>query len=197
MRVDRAYMPVETLGPGRRIVVWTCGCTKGCAGCANPELWDGASGRGVDVDVLAALLLEMSGRSGITRLTVTGGDPLEQPTELRDLLRKLRHRFTDILIYTGYTLAEAKEALGPAAFKELTVLADALIDGPYISALNDGACAMRGSTNQRLHLFNESLRKEYELAMMEPRRVQNAVFDGRSLSIGIHGGKAASEANRS
>lgn len=40
MFVDRIYFPVTTLGPGERVVVWTCGCTKRCPGCANPELWE-------------------------------------------------------------------------------------------------------------------------------------------------------------
>lgn len=192
MRIDRAYMPVETLGPGKRIVVWTCGCTKGCQGCANPELWDADAGLDVAIDKLAAMLLEMSERSGITRLTLTGGDPLEQPEELLGLLRKVRPQFTDILVYTGYAIDEAAASIGQSAFEELKGLADALMDGPYIEPLNDGVCALRGSTNQQLHLFNEGLREDYAFAMAEPRQVQNVVFDGRSISIGIHGGKDGS-----
>lgn len=185
-------MPVETLGPGKRIVLWTRGCSKGCAGCANPELWDADAGLDIPTGKLAAMLLEMSERSGIARLTLTGGDPLEQSEELLDLLRKVRSRFTDILVYTGYTIDEAAAAIGQSAFEELKGLADALMDGPYVEALNDGTCALRGSTNQQLHLFNEGLRGDYAIAMAEPRRVQNVVFDGRSISIGIHGGKDGS-----
>lgn len=192
MRIDRTYMPVETLGPGERIVVWTCGCSKGCRGCANPELWDADVGQDIPVDKLVAMLLEMSERSGITRLTLTGGDPLEQPGELLNLFRKIRSRFNDILIYTGYTIHEVAAFIGQSAFEELKSLADALMDGPYVEALNDGECALRGSTNQRLYLFNEGLREDYAMAMTEPRRVQNAVFDGRSISIGIHGGNDGS-----
>lgn len=190
MRIDRVYAPVETLGPGKRIVVWACGCSKRCPGCANPELWPAEEGMELGQDELAAMLLEMAKRSGITRLTFTGGDPLEQGEALMGLLRKIRHGFADILIYTGYTLKEAEQVLGVDGFAEFAQLADAVIDGPYVEGLNDGECALRGSTNQALTVFNDGLRKEYERALAEPRRVQNAVFDGRAISIGIHGGKA-------
>lgn len=188
MRIDRTYLPVETLGPGRRIVVWTQGCSKHCLGCSNPELWDPQGGRDIAEDALASMLIQMADRAGINRITFTGGDPLEQPRALLDLLRKIRAHFCDILIYTGYTLEEVQAVLGEAPYAELVRLSDALIDDRYVEAQNDGKCALRGSTNQQLHLFtmDEQLRAEYGQALTEPRRIQNVVFDGRSLSIGIH-----------
>lgn len=188
MRIDRAYLPVEALGPGRRIVVWTQGCSKHCQGCSNPELWDAYGGRDIPEDTLASMLGQMAAQAGIERITFTGGDPLEQPRALLGLLRKIRAHFCDILIYTGYTLAEVQAVLGEIHYGEFTRLADALIDGRYVEAQNDGKCALRGSTNQQLHLFtvDERLRAEYDRALAEPRRIQNVIFDGRSLSIGIH-----------
>lgn len=134
------------------------------------------------------MLIQMADRAGINRITFTGGDPLEQPRALLDLLRKIRAHFCDILIYTGYTLEEVQAVLGEAPYAELVRLSDALIDDRYVEAQNDGKCALRGSTNQQLHLFtmDEQLRAEYGQALTEPRRIQNVVFDGRSLSIGIH-----------
>lgn len=169
-------------------MVWTQGCSKRCLGCSNPELWDSHGGRDIAEDTLASMLIQMADRAGIDRITFTGGDPLEQPRALLDLLRKIRERFCDILIYTGYTLGEVQAVLGEAQYAELVQLADALIDGRYIEAQNDGECALRGSTNQQLHLFttDEQLRAEYGQALIEPRRIQNVAFDGRSLSIGIH-----------
>lgn len=188
MRIDRTYLPVETLGPGRRIVLWAQGCSKHCPGCSNPELWQPQGGRDIPEDALASMLIQMATRAGIDRITFTGGDPLEQPRALLDLLRKIRAHFCDILIYTGYTLAEVQVVLGETLYEEFTCLADALIDGRYVEAQNDGKCALRGSTNQQLHLFtaSEDLRAEYGRALSEPRCIQNVVFDGRSFSIGIH-----------
>lgn len=64
---------------------------------------------------------------------------------------------------------------------------DALIDGPYVESLNDGACPMRGSSNQRIHLFNENLAEDYRNALAESRHVQNVRFGDTCMSIGIHG----------
>ena len=188
MRIDRTYLPVETLGPGQRIVVWTQGCSKHCQGCSNPELWDEQGGRDIAEETLASMLIQMAAQANIDRITFTGGDPLEQPRALLELLRKIRSRFCDILVYTGYTLAEVQMVLGETQYAEFTQLADALMDGRYIEKQNDGKCALRGSTNQQLHLFtkNEQLCQEYGQALLEPRRIQNVVFGGRSLSIGIH-----------
>ncbi|MEY8460421.1 4Fe-4S single cluster domain-containing protein [Eggerthellaceae bacterium 24-137] len=72
-------------------------------------------------------------------------------------------------------------------------LIDVLIDGPYVAALNDGACGLRGSTNQRVIVLNPALETLYHDEERKPRRVQNAVFDGRALSIGIHGRPSGEE----
>ena len=178
MFVDRIYHPVTTLGPGRRIAVWTCGCSKHCPGCATPELWPTRPDASITVERLADLLRALARRTGTHRITFTGGDPLEQADELGRLLALIRPAFDDILVYTGFTREE---------LPTLPAQIDALIDGPYVAALNDGACGLRGSTNQRLIVLNPALETLYHEEERKPRRVQNAVFDGRALSIGIHG----------
>ena len=134
-------------------------------------------------------------------LTVTGGDPLEQPCDLIALLTAVRDAFDDILVYTGYEFDELPDMLEEDQFRALfgsgtpcpascptaAPLVDVLIDEPYMEALNDGVCGLRGSTNQRLIVLNPALEKLYHEEERKPRSVQNAVFDGRALSIGIHG----------
>ncbi len=205
MFVDRLYVPVTTLGPGERIVVWTCGCTKYCPGCANPELQKTRPDAAIEPARLAALLTDLAERTGTRRITFTGGDPLEQAEELAQVLAAIRPSFDDILVYTGFTLEklqrrpdfpsrllaplprESSAGKGTGARTSLPPLIDVLIDGPYLEALNDGACALRGSTNQRVIVLNPALENLYHEEMSKPRRVQNAVFDGRAMSIGIHG----------
>lgn len=205
--LDRIYLPVATLGPGKRIAIWTAGCSKRCPGCANPELWQADAAKRLPVDAAASVLVQASQRSGIRRITFTGGDPLEQPAALACMLERIRPHFDDILVYTGYALEDLRafadgernalpgiEAETPeetlrqrGAVSRALSLADALIDGRYIEALNDGVCALRGSTNQRVHVLAPELRADYERALSEARRVQNALMpDGRSLSVGIH-----------
>lgn len=210
MFVDRLYYPVTTLGPGVRIVVWTCGCTKHCPGCANPELWEARPETALPNERLAALLLDLAARTGAHRLTVTGGDPLEQADDLAEVLTAVRPAFDDVLVYTGFTLEQemaspketSNEALPPRMTPDepasspgtrwrlptaLASLIDAIIDGPYVAALNDGRCGLRGSTNQRVIVLSRHVENLYHEEEKKPRRIQNAVFDGRALSIGIHG----------
>lgn len=190
MFVDRLYYPVSTLGPGQRIVLWTRGCTKHCPGCANPELWETPADAFIENRRLADLLLDLSARTGAHRLTVTGGDPLEQADDLAQVLAAVRPAFDDILVYTGYALEGEGGAASPGTFRlpdALDPLIDVVIDGPYVEALNDGICGLRGSANQRLIVRNPALEKLYHEEERKPRRVQNAVFDGRAISIGIHG----------
>lgn len=206
MLIDRIYAPVTTLGPETRIALWSVGCSKACAGCANPELWRAASDKRIDDERLAAALIAMAQRSGIRRVTFTGGDPFEQPESLACVLDLIRPHFDDILVYTGYTLDELTEyAEGSCktlagmpsdssetgeptrrSVRSALDLIDALVDGPYIESLNDGVCAMRGSSNQRVHLFNDALAEDYRRALIEPRRIQNVRFGDTCMSIGIH-----------
>lgn len=213
MFVDRFYYPVTTLGPGERIVVWTCGCTKHCPGCANPELWETRPDAALPNERVAELLLSLAARTGAHRLTFTGGDPLEQVDDLAEVLAAVRPAFDDILVYTGFVLEDealpsrgapigllppqtsldgsSSSTAGPLLRRRLpTALApliDVIIDGPYVAALNDGRCGLRGSTNQRVIVRSPHLENLYHEEEQKPRRIQNAVFDGRALSIGIHG----------
>ena len=212
MLIDRAYAPVMTLGPKTRIAVWCVGCSKRCAACANPELWRADATKSIADERLASALVAMAHKGGISRITFTGGDPFEQPESLANVLARIRPHFEDILVYTGYELEELQafangelrrlegmpqpedegaELRIRAATADALALVDVLIDGPYVESLNDGACAMRGSTNQRVHVFNEKLRPLYDQALCQPRRIQNVYMDGTCMSIGIHGAPKA------
>lgn len=145
----------EVNGPGDRYVVWTQGCSKHCKGCYNPEMWDASKGHTIDTQELANDILS----SGCEGLTLSGGDPLEQPEALYDLLTKLHigkwklspNLKSGIICFTGYTLEEVKQ--NKVAKKCLKGI-DLLIDGRYnqSSRLSTG---IRGSANQRFIFLNK------------------------------------------
>lgn len=160
-RLARVYFPVTALGPGRRLGVWFQGCPIACPGCVSRDTWppDG----GVEVpevwfaDAWAAALAH-----GATGLTVSGGEPTEQPAALLALLRAVRSapvpsgaRPVDVLVYTGRERDEFT-ALVPGAAD----LVDALITGPYRAA-EPTTLIWRGSANQRLHLLSDLGRERY------------------------------------
>ena len=75
-------------GPGPRSVVWFQGCTLGCPGCFNPGTHRREGGYSVPVEELAGQL--SAGEPAITGVTVSGGEPFQQPRALLALVRKLR-----------------------------------------------------------------------------------------------------------
>jgi len=143
-------------GPGARFVVWLQGCTLGCPGCFNPTTHDAAGGREVAVADLAA---ELAATTGIEGLSLSGGEPLQQPEAAAALLDAARALGLSTLAFSGYTLDEIRALpAGPAVLDRL----DVLVDGRYVAG-ERLATGLRGSANQRIQL----LTTRYTLADVE------------------------------
>jgi anaerobic ribonucleoside-triphosphate reductase activating protein len=135
-------------GPGLRCVVWVQGCTLGCPGCYNPTTHPAAGGEIVSVDDLYARVAAQQDK--VEGLTVSGGEPLQQIPALTALLRRVRHEtHLSVVVFTGYTLAEARRKKGSA---ELLETLDVLIAGRYRQA-ERLAQDLRGSANKQLHFL--------------------------------------------
>ena len=77
-------------GPGTRTVVWFQGCTLNCHGCFNPRTHDPEGGKLITSDELCGQLL--SPGAPCDGITVSGGEPFQQPEGLLALLKSLRER---------------------------------------------------------------------------------------------------------
>ncbi len=143
--------PARGVGPGDRAIVWLRGCDRGCPGCMAPELWRAGVARPVE-ELAAALVPLLEDADG---LTVSGGEPLHQATAIESLMALLRARYPvlEVLLYTGYTLAEARQ-LGPEV-ESLLDAVDIVVDGPYMRDETD-ELQWRGSDNQHVHLLSEA-----------------------------------------
>lgn len=147
MRIHTILSPSYVDGPGARSVVFCQGCPLGCPGCQNTHLWPKAGGREMAVQDVALVLLS----TGLD-VTVSGGEPTEQPEELARLLAILKAagRPVHVILYSGYTFEELLErAQREPAILEALRLVDVLVDGRYVAALNTATLQYRGSTNQR------------------------------------------------
>src|ERR1035441_3099358 len=93
-------------GPGARTAVFLQGCSLQCPGCQNPDTHHRKSGTQMTYGALAEWILS---REGVTGVTFSGGEPLEQLDDGLDLvieiLREVHSDFS-IGIFTGYTLTE-------------------------------------------------------------------------------------------
>ena len=50
MFIERILCPIVTLGPGKRLVIWTKGCSKNCLGCISPEMATVGNAKSFDVE---------------------------------------------------------------------------------------------------------------------------------------------------
>lgn len=150
--LSRIHFPVTTLGPGRRIGVWFQGCSIRCPGCISMDTW--AQGRGITtVDEVANAISQWGTADGIT---ISGGEPFDQPDALFELLARIRSQTeTDILVFTGYpwtSISGMIDSWAPSI--------DAVVTGPFdINARQ--TLALRGSDNQELHLITDKGRDRF------------------------------------
>lgn len=144
--VSRIHFPVSTLGPGRRLGIWLQGCSIRCPGCISVDTWDGSVGHiGLEqlMDMITVYAAEAEG------LTVSGGEPFDQPEALAAIFRHWRASSDrSTLVFTGRELADVSPWLemNPG-------LVDAIMTGPFRSDLPQ-TLALRGSDNQQLHVLS-------------------------------------------
>ena len=138
-------------GPGDRFVIWTQGCRKMCKNCYNPETWSHYRNNLIDID----LLVEEIKNSSISGVTISGGDPFEQPEELFYLLREIKQLdLSDgVIVFSGYTMDEIR--VREELRKSLDYI-DVLIDGLYIDEkrITNG---LAGSSNQEFHFLTDKI----------------------------------------
>jgi anaerobic ribonucleoside-triphosphate reductase activating protein len=185
IQVSRLHYPVTALGTGVRAGIWVQGCTLACSGCLARDTWAARPDRAVPVaavlDWLAALPQPIDG------VTISGGEPLQQPTALHELLTGIArwrgNRPVDVLLYTGYGWAKA------ARYPGVRSTCDVVIVGRYDERRNTGDTPLRGSTNQRIVPLTPLGRERYSdlgsEALPGPGRLQVSLVDSRLFLIGI------------
>lgn len=173
LHLSRMHFPVTTLGPGQRIGIWFQGCSIRCVGCISLDTWTPERGA---TTVEAVVEIVSSWLSSADGVTITGGEPFDQPAALAELLAALRRRSAaDVLVFTGYAF-EAIEG----RVREFEGLIDALVSDPF-EAAEPQTKRLRGSDNQRLHLFSDLGRQRfggYERPLDPAERVLEMMVDG-------------------
>jgi anaerobic ribonucleoside-triphosphate reductase activating protein len=91
---------------------------------------------------------------GVEGITFLGGEPLAHAAGAAALAAGLRGRGLTVMVFSGYTLEEARRLPDPAV-GELLALTDILVDGPYLRDFPDTQRRWIGSTNQRIHFLSE------------------------------------------
>jgi len=134
-------------GPGIRFSLFTQGCKHACPSCHNPESQPFEGGDLMTVDELWEHIEANPLLSGIT---LTGGEPFEQPEPLTELARRTRAKGLTVWAYSGYTFEQLLADTPSTAAHELLTHCDVLVDGLFVEPLKRFGLKWRGSSNQRI-----------------------------------------------
>lgn len=190
VQISRVHFPVTTLGPGKRIGIWFQGCSIGCPGCISRDTWEPDPDKAINVEEVLQWC-QSSAEAGFDGITITGGEPFEQPEALERLVdmlvnwRSSESLAFDILCFSGLPMRRLSKRFQGVADK-----LDAIVAGPYVEALAPGGL-WRGSSNQKIMPTSElgiaRYSAESELEQDNEPRLQFSVDDDRIWYIGIPG----------
>jgi anaerobic ribonucleoside-triphosphate reductase activating protein len=182
IEISRLHHPVTVLGFGVRAGIWAQGCAVGCDGCLARDTWPARPERAVAVTAVLGWLDGLDGP--LDGVTISGGEPLQQPRAVAELLAGIARwrgrRTLDVLLYTGYPWSRAER------HDAIVSHCDAVVAGPYVARRDRGDLPLRGSDNQRIVPLTALGRDRYgDGAALPPRALQAGVGDGRIWMIGI------------
>lgn len=133
------------------------------------DTWAPRRGETTVSAVMTALQPWLSAADGVT---ISGGEPFEQPEALLALLKEVRRAFDgDVLVYSGYELVEIASTLARA-----DGLIDALITGRFEQSLPQNL-PLRGSDNQELHLLMPLGQARFACIEQEQKKKLDVMFD--------------------
>ena len=149
--IDLICYPLNVLGPDTRVGIWFQGCDIGCDGCISQYTWKQTDDKLKDLDDVVLELKQYK----TNRLTISGGEPFFQPDSLYTLILKVRDKFDDILLYSGYEYSYLNKK-----YPHILNLIDVLVDGKFNKDLPTKE-VYKGSSNQKIYIFNQKLMKKY------------------------------------
>jgi anaerobic ribonucleoside-triphosphate reductase activating protein len=164
-------------GPGVRLVVFTQGCRLGCEGCFNTALHPFEGGE--ETSPKALLKEHLSKKT--EGITVSGGEPFEQPEALLTLLKETKEKYNlTTVVYSGFGYAQLLEK---SETREVLEYIDVLIDSRFQKESLVPTLLSRGSTNQSfIFLTDRYALKDFYM----PGKVEITISpDGEITSTGF------------
>jgi anaerobic ribonucleoside-triphosphate reductase activating protein len=154
LRVAEVVPCTEAEGPGRRFALWFQGCPLRCPGCCNPEMLPFEGGRMVRLADLLRQVRHAAAEQGVEGITLLGGEPLAHAFGAAALARVVHAAGLSVMVFSGYTLAEARQ-MADSAVADLLAHTDILVDGPYLRERPEARRRWIGSANQQVHFLSD------------------------------------------
>ncbi len=135
-------------GPGFRVSIFTQGCPHHCEGCHNPGSHDPEAGKEWTLDEVEK---KFTGNPLLDGITLTGGEPFQQPAACAELARRAHQKGLNVWSYSGYTYEKLRElAQRDEGVNALLSEIDVLVDGPFLLKERSLELLYCGSKNQRI-----------------------------------------------
>ena len=128
-------------GPGVRSVLFLQGCGKKCPGCHNHQIQEHGKGTMMIIDKLIEFIEQ---RCCNKKLTISGGEPMEQMKSLIILIDKLKSKGYEVCVYTGWDYENVPS--------RILNKVDYIKTGGFVSSLKASNIQYVGSSNQ--HMFS-------------------------------------------
>lgn len=188
--LNKSHFPVRVLGPGTRVGLWLQGCTIHCFGCISRDTWPADKTKAVEVDAILDWVRALPA-DDVDGVTISGGEPLDQPDALSALLSGLDEwrnslgHSVDFLCYSGRGWKEVQRD-----FAVQLALLDAIVPEPFVQG-EQTRQALRGSANQRVIPLTALGRERYSAEALtgdlaEQRAQVQLAVDGEAVRfIGI------------
>lgn len=141
-------------GPGIRSVLFLQGCSKNCEGCHNVAIKE--HGKGVMIEI-EQLIGYIDKKCCNKKITISGGEPLEQLESLVTLVECLKSKGYNICVYTGWELEKVP--------KRLLKFLNYIKTGEFVNNLKNPNMQFVGSLNQRMYFIDKGTTNEISLSI--------------------------------
>ncbi|MCX4376350.1 MAG: 4Fe-4S single cluster domain-containing protein [Lachnospiraceae bacterium] len=141
-------------GPGIRSVLFLQGCSRNCKGCHNAGIKEHGKGTLVPIE---ELMLFIESHCGNKKITISGGEPLEQANSLEILIHRLKGKGYNVCVYTGWEIERVPE--------NILRLVDYIKTGSFVIDLKNPDIQYVGSSNQHMFSIDNGNIRELDLAV--------------------------------
>jgi anaerobic ribonucleoside-triphosphate reductase activating protein len=126
----------------------------------SKDTWDPSSGHSMDIDDVCEIVMAARSDERLDGVTISGGEPFQQPEALLALCSELRRRWpdTDLLAYSGYRLNRLRRM-----HPDILELLDAIVAEPFVVGRPTEA-RWQGSSNQELTTLSGQAKVRYATA---------------------------------
>ena len=146
-------------GPGIRTTIFVSGCTHNCKNCFNKEYQDFSYGKPFTKEIEDEIISYVKDTN---RLSILGGEPMQQGIELINLLKRVKEETNaTIWMWTGCIY----ELLETDIQRKMLQYIYVLVDRPFIESKKDLTLKFRVSSNQRIIDVKNTLDKNKLITM--------------------------------